>query len=195
MGDYRGFLLLLRSTLLSLVIVALAAGAHVIGGGVLPAGGILLALMTLLLIPVTVLMRKRLSLAAALSALGVGQFLLHGAFGAFSNTGTCITGPSGDHALHAQSLTLYCLEPVSGAGMSMESGMSIGVLLAHVAAVIVTAAAVASGESALQRLWAWLRPPNPPSGAGRPPPPGPGTAYSKLAPFVTILVFPTPRAG
>jgi hypothetical protein len=65
--------------------MALAAGAHVAGGGHLPAPAILLAVLALTALASTVATRLRLSFPAIGALLGGGQLALHEVFTAFSN--------------------------------------------------------------------------------------------------------------
>lgn len=163
-----------RSVLLTAVILSLAAGAHVLGGGVLPEGSVLALLAVLTLLPVVVLGKRRMSLADLVGVLGGGQVLMHAAFAAFSGPQNCTPAFMAGISHHAQSLALSCAvsDSAASAGPSL-SGLLSPMAIAHFLAVIVTAWAIARGERSLEHLWAWVSarvPDSPPvlSAAARP---------------------------
>ncbi len=74
----------LRSAMVALTVLSLAAGAHTLAGGQLPSPGILLALLALTGLASTTATRLKLNLPAMAGLLGAGQLVLHNAFTAFS---------------------------------------------------------------------------------------------------------------
>ncbi|KRE69097.1 hypothetical protein [Arthrobacter sp. Soil762] len=147
----------LRAASLSTGVLTLAGGAHVAGGGDLPAPGILLAVLALTVLAATTATRLRLSFPAMLSVLGAGQFILHEAFTAFSSSGTTVgTAASGLHNAHFAGATA----PVITATGHVHDAGSAGILmlLTHTLATGACALLLARGEAALWALAAWLRP-------------------------------------
>ena len=74
----------LRSAMVALTVLSLAAGAHTLAGGQLPSPGILLALLALTALASTTATRLKLNFPAMAGLLGAGQLVLHKAFTAFS---------------------------------------------------------------------------------------------------------------
>ena len=148
----------LRSVLVSLTILTLAAGAHTLGGGQLPAGGILLALLALTGLASTTATRLKLGLPALAGLLGAGQLVLHEAFSVFSAPALAgaVTGPAGDAALHHAGPAPL---PAGAASVLAASGSdSLLMMAGHALATLLCAALLARGEDALWSLAAWLRP-------------------------------------
>ena len=137
----------LRSAMVALTVLSLAAGAHTLAGGQLPSPGILL----------------KLNLPALAGLLGAGQLVLHEAFTAFSGSSFSPAPASaasgrGDLAHHVGSVPLP-----TGIGSTLEasgldSGLSLLKLAAHALATLLCAVLLARGEAALWALAAWLRP-------------------------------------
>ena len=154
----------LRSAMVALTVLSLAAGAHTLAGGQLPSPGILLALLALTGLAATTATRLKLNLPALAGLLGGGQLVLHEAFTAFSATGLspalsgAVSGPAGDLAHHAGQVALPAgLEsPLAAAGP--DPGLSVLMLAGHALATLLCAVLLARGESALWALAAWLRP-------------------------------------
>lgn len=145
----------LRSGAISLVIVLLAAGAHVIGGGELPTTVVLLALVALTGLAATLATRFKLNLTAMTALLGTSQLVLHEAFTALSPVAA--TAQVNAHHAAAEPLTplLYTATPhVHELGTTAGTVMLIG----HILATIGSAVILAKGEDALWQLGAWLRP-------------------------------------
>ncbi|WP_221451136.1 hypothetical protein [Arthrobacter sp. AZCC_0090] len=90
---------LLRTALVGSIILGLAVGAHLAGGGKLPEPAILAALCALTILPVAVLTHSRLSLPVFAGLLGAGQLCLHWAFCALSGASSVAPLQSG-HAGH-----------------------------------------------------------------------------------------------
>ncbi|GAP58241.1 hypothetical protein AHiyo1_12610 [Arthrobacter sp. Hiyo1] len=145
----------LRTSLVGSIILGLAAGGHLAGGGNLPAPGILTALCALTILPVAILTRARLSLPVVAGLLGAGQLCLHWAFCALSGTSTAASLQSG-HAGHVPSASTP--ETVSAIASAHAGASDWHMLGAHLVATLGTALVLARGEQALWALAAWLRP-------------------------------------
>ena len=142
-----------RSAAITLVIVLLASGAHVFGGGSLPTAPVLLALLALTGLATTLATRFKLNFVAMAALLGASQLMLHEAFTALAPID--VAAPAGSHHLGTE--TVPTLDPATHLH---ELGTTFGVLMlvAHVLATIASAALLAKGEDALWQLAAWLRP-------------------------------------
>ncbi|MFF1828312.1 hypothetical protein [Paenarthrobacter sp. NPDC058040] len=143
-----------RSAAIALVIVLLASGAHVFGGGSLPTAPVLLALLALTGLATTLATRFKLNFVAMATLLGTSQLMLHEAFTALAPID--VAASNGSHHLGTESLTPV-LDPATHLH---ELGTTAGALMfiAHVLATIASAAVLAKGEDALWQLAAWLRP-------------------------------------
>jgi hypothetical protein len=151
---------LLRSSALAAAILALAAGAHVAGGGHLPAPGILLAVLALTGLASTAATRLRLTFPAVGALLGAGQLALHEAFTAFSAPALAL-GPANLHSGHQHgggTPVLPELVTVAGHAPAGDPGSAPLMLAAHALATLGCALLLAKGEDALWALAAWLRP-------------------------------------
>ena len=151
----------LRSALLSLTVLSLAAGAHTLGGGELPAVGIMLALLALTGLASTAATRLRLNLPALAGLLGAGQLVLHEAFTVFSAPALAgaVPGPAGrlsPHHAGTVQLPAGADSPLAASGMDSE--LSLLMLAGHALATLLCAVLLARGEAALWSLAAWLRP-------------------------------------
>jgi hypothetical protein len=146
-----------RAVLVSAVILSLAAGAHVIGGGMLPALPILGALGAIVLVPVMVLARSRMSLPVVAGLLGGGQVLLHYAFEALSGSSGCAAIMTAGHTHHVESLAVQCATPATAAMHILQDGPVSPMLLAHTAATLVATLMIARGDTSLERAAAWAR--------------------------------------
>ena len=153
----------LRSAMVALTVLALAAGAHTLAGGQLPSPGILLALLALTALASTTATRLKLNFPAMAGLLGAGQLVLHEAFTAFSGASFSpapagAASGRGDLAHHVGSVPLP-----TGIGSTLEapgldSGLSLLMLAGHALATLLCAVLLARGEAALWALAAWLRP-------------------------------------
>jgi hypothetical protein len=145
----------LRSGAISLVIVLLAAGAHVVGGGALPTAPVLLALVALTALATTLATRFKLNVVTMTTLLGAGQLALHEAFSALGPVDAA--APGTQHHLGGESLS-----PAVdlAASHTHQLGTTFGalMLLSHVIATLGSALILAKGEDALWQLAAWLRP-------------------------------------
>jgi len=149
---------LLRTGTIAAVILGLAAGGHLAGGGVLPEPAILLGLCALTVLPVSVATKFRLSFPVLAGLLGAGQAGLHWAFHALS-TAAPLAGPApSGHVWHGQSpmpsMTGHFMTPAGTQAAADDWQM----FAAHAVATVATAAVLARGEQALWALAAWLRP-------------------------------------
>lgn len=144
---------LLRAGTLAVVMISLAALAHVLGGGALPGGGVLAVLLGLVLVTCLVASGRRLGAPSIGAILGGGQLALHEAFALLGTTGADAASlghvvGSGHHAV----LVTHAGQAGSG------HHLSLSMLLAHALATVVTAAVLARGERALWLLAGWLAP-------------------------------------
>lgn len=148
-----GRLRLLRAGTLAVVMISVAALAHVLGGGALPGGGVLAVLLGLVLVTCLVASGRRLEGLSIGAILGGGQLALHEAFALLGTTGADAASlghvvGSGHHAV----LVTHAGQAGSG------HHLSLSMLLAHALATVVTAAVLARGERALWLLAGWLAP-------------------------------------
>ena len=146
----------LRASAVAIVILALASGAHLAGGGELPAPGILLAVLALTALGSTAATRLRLGFPAMATLLGGGQLALHELFTAFGSPG--ITNPAAA-TLHPGHLAgADVLAPAVVHVHAVEGTAGPLMLAAHALATLACALLLAKGEAALWALAAWLRP-------------------------------------
>jgi hypothetical protein len=140
----------------STVILTLGAGAHLAGGGGLPAPVILLAVLALTALASTAATRLQLGLPAMAALLAGGQLALHGLFTAFapSAAGPAPTGAA-PHAGHLPGADI--LAPAA-AHLGGTEAAGPPMLAAHALATLGCAVLLAKGEAALWALAAWLRP-------------------------------------
>lgn len=160
---------LLRTTVVAATILGLAAGAHVVAGGTLPAPAIMAALMSLHILCSTVATKFKLGLPAMTGLLATSQVVLHQAFEMLSGAmpAGALTVGVHDHSLSAEQQTSAALHSAalmtssgtSGMDLMNHSGALSGAMLpAHIAATLATALLLSQGESALWALANWLRP-------------------------------------
>lgn len=157
-----------RAAGLSVLMVALAAGAHATAGGATPGIPTLVALSLVATVPVLALAGRRRGVLLTAALLGAGQWVMHQAFvllavpacttaavaGGGSAAATAHAGHAG-HAGHgaAEMMSAVCAGAPHAHG---EHADSLTMVLLHVVATGLTAAVVASGERAAARLGAWL---------------------------------------
>jgi hypothetical protein len=145
----------LRTGLIGSIILGLAAGGHLAGGGSLPEPGILVALCALTVLPVAALTKFRLSMPVLAVLLGAGQLWLHWAFHALSGA-VPSAGPDASGHTHQ---TLMPAVSAFGAAPSAHAGVGDWQMFtAHAVATLATAVVLGRGEQALWALTAWLRP-------------------------------------
>ncbi|ADX75161.1 hypothetical protein Asphe3_40950 (plasmid) [Pseudarthrobacter phenanthrenivorans Sphe3] len=147
-----GVLRLVRPLLVAGTVWLFAAGAHVLGGGTLPAAEISVALFALVLAAVTLVLGRQWSLGRIAGVVGVGQVLLHEAFSFLSRQTSCGTSPhgGGHHAVQAGACLAQAPEPL----LHADTGLSMS--LAHLLAAAATAIMLSRAEAALWRVAAWL---------------------------------------
>lgn len=158
-----GGLRALRAAVLALVALGLAATAHALAGGELPSPWTLAMAMGPLAAGAAVLTRRQLRTPSLLGWLATTQLLLHGFFAAGSPAGDANAVVAGHgHAGAAASMPLSGLPaagPAPGSSDALALGHSgTGMLVAHVAAALLTALALSHGERVLWLLWEWVRP-------------------------------------
>ncbi len=147
---------LLRTGTIAALILGLAAGGHLAGGGLLPEPAILLRLCALTVLPVTVATKFRLSFPALAGLLGAGQAGLHWAFHALSTAAPLAPPDHSGHSEHGLNV-MPLMTGMTPAGT--EAGADgWQMFAAHALATVTTAAVLARGEQALWALAAWLRP-------------------------------------
>ncbi|MDQ0924952.1 hypothetical protein QF038_003460 [Pseudarthrobacter sp. W1I19] len=145
----------LRASTVATVILALASGAHLAGGGELPAPVILLAVLALTTLASTTATRLQLGFPAMAALLGSGQLALHEVFTAFGAPGPAGGAPT----LHAGHLAGADVLPAAlGHAHAAEPASGPLMLAAHAVATLVCALLLAKGEEALWALATWLRP-------------------------------------
>lgn len=179
---------LLRTTLVGATIFGLAAAAHLVAGGTLPAPRILAAILALHILCSTVATMFKLNLPAMLALLASSQVVLHQSFDSLSHSAhaVAVTGAQAQeqaqalshHGMSAEGHAAAMLSTVMAPDLSstmasgMSSGMASSVLealshsgplslwmwAAHIAATLAAAGLLAYGENALWSLANWLRP-------------------------------------
>jgi hypothetical protein len=142
-----------RAVALTAAMFALAAGAHVLAGGSLPEPAILAGLLAVVLAPVMILAKLRITTPFMAALLGVGQLVLHEAFNALS-VSAGFTPVAGGH-LHGAGPV-----PLTALALMPEHAAAPGalMLILHAVATLATALVLARGEAAVWALAAWLRP-------------------------------------
>lgn len=183
---------LFRTGLIGSIIVALAAGGHLAGGGRLPEPAIVTALCAVAMIPVAVLTRARLSFPALAGLLGIGQLWLHWSFGALSSGAPAslqarmAEGHQG-HPGHSAAAMAPAMPDPSMAGSAADMGGAM--FAAHALATLGTALLLAHSERALSALASWLRP------LVQLPQPSAATPLRVPGPCAVNLVLPKARVG
>ncbi|WP_434617328.1 hypothetical protein [Arthrobacter sp. A5] len=151
----------LRSGAIGVTILSLAAGAHTLAGGSLPAPLILAALTALTGLASVTATGFRIPLPLMATLLGASQLLLHGAFDLLSAPGMAgFTDPAMHHHLVSSAAGPV---PVAAAMPDMAAGpaaptAALAMTLAHIGATLACAVVLTKGEDALWLLAGWLRP-------------------------------------
>ncbi|MDO5754398.1 hypothetical protein [Arthrobacter sp.] len=159
---------LLRTILVGATILGLASGAHLLGGGALPAPAIMAAILALHILCSSIATKFRLTPAVMVALLASSQLVLHQGFETLSHGIAPIAAP-GTEALdqHVMSAEAHASAVMSAASMAGAPGMAVlghaahmsgWMLVAHIAATLVAAGLLAYGENALWSLAGWLRP-------------------------------------
>lgn len=142
-----------RAVAFTAAMFALAAGAHVLAGGLLPQPAILAGIVALVLAPVTMLSKTKINVPAMIGLLGSSQLVLHWAFDAFSVSAS-FTSAAGAHSHDASAVS-----PAAVGLMPEHAAVPGALMLAlHAAATLATALVLGKGEAAVWALAAWLRP-------------------------------------
>lgn len=161
---------LLRTVVVGSTILGLAAGAHLLAGGTLPAAPVMAAIVALHLLCSTVATKFRLTPAVMVALLASSQTVLHQAFSLLSHGAHAGASslPGHDMAAHHSMsapdiAALMLAQSSSGMDFGADSGghagpMSASMLAAHIGATLLTAGLLAYGEHALWALANWLRP-------------------------------------
>jgi len=159
-----------RAVLVTSLVVGLAAAAHTAGGGHLPPFPVVVLLAVLLLLPITVLARRRLSFPSLAGILGSGQVVLHTGFTGLSGAlEPCGASGIAAHSHHQAVSIPGCAWAPAADPMTQEYAAQefttqgfavIGPIMfaLHVLAVAATALLLAHGETLLWRMLAWLTP-------------------------------------
>lgn len=165
----------LRMAAIGATILMLAAAAHVLGGGLLPAPLILAAIVALTALATTWITRYRISTPAMAALLGGSQLLLHQAFDALSMPvplpGAPTAGGMAAMAGHwghgapgqltdgpVQSLAFVTPVFLHDTGVHSPGVIAPAMFAAHAGATLLTGLVLARGERALWALADWLRP-------------------------------------
>ncbi|WP_346960540.1 hypothetical protein [uncultured Arthrobacter sp.] len=147
-----------RSAMVATTVVTLAAAAHVVAGGLLPAPAVLSALLALTGLVTTTATRLKLNFAAMSALLGAGQVVLHEAFSALSPpAAAAVTGGGAGRAHHGGAAFL----PLPADHLPLhqvDSALAWSMLAGHALATLACALLLSKGEDALWSLAAWLRP-------------------------------------
>jgi hypothetical protein len=158
-----------RAAAVTAAIFGLAAGAHMLSGGSLPGPEISFGLLALVLAPVMILTKIRITAPVMILLLGSSHLILHEAFDALSVDALSVhgmpvhalSGPAGltPSSGHLHGVSLLSPAPLTApleAAQTAASGALM--LILHAAATVITALVLARGEAALWALAAWLRP-------------------------------------
>ena len=144
----------LRSVLLVSLILSLSTASHVLAAGHLPDVRVIALLGALLMVPMTLVGRRRLSFRSALVSMGAGQVLLHLLFGMTAVPAVCRTSSAmpGHHA----AFELAC-SPAARSQMDAASD-GLTMVLMHGVASVILALALSRSDDAVALLRAWLAP-------------------------------------
>jgi hypothetical protein len=164
-----GVVRLLRSAVLTGLVVALAVLAHRLGGGESPPAFAIVAITVPLWPLALIATRRRLGPLALLGGLGAGQLLGHGVLGWLAASApSAVSAGSGvspgfpgspvslecvQHAVH-QGTGSGCLEGTLAAAWHTHehAGLGLLMLVAHAVATVLAALLVARGEQVLWRV-------------------------------------------
>jgi hypothetical protein len=148
---------LARASVAASVAVFVAAFSHMLAGGTMPSALAMAACLGVCTVACIALTRRRLSLVSLSASVGVSQLLFHTVFSVWGSAAPASIRPSGHmmsmqlDATQLNAMTMATPHPT----MSMDGWM----WLAHLAAAVLTIAALRSGELAfwgillLSGLW------------------------------------------
>ncbi|MFJ5700538.1 hypothetical protein [Arthrobacter sp. NPDC093139] len=149
---------LFRTGLIGSVVLGLATGGHLAGGGQLPPAAVLAALYAVTMVPVAALTRFRLSFPALTGLIGATQIWLHWALSALS-AGASAAVPQAQLSGHASHAPAALGHKTVTLAVAAHSAVPDGLMLAaHAVATLATALVLARGERALGVLADWLCP-------------------------------------
>ncbi len=156
---------LLRTGLIASLIIGLAAGGHLAGGGQLPAPTVLLGLCALTVLPVSILTKFQLSFPVLTALLGTGQAWLHWAFHSMAGVASTGAASSGVGSIgvastpgHVHHNPSWAVEAAATGFPAQAAADGWQMMAAHALATVMTALVLARGEKALGAVTAWLRP-------------------------------------
>jgi len=149
---------LFRTCLIGSVILALAAGGHLAGGGQLPHPVILTALCAVAMVPTAFLTRFRLSFPVLTGLLTAGQAWLHWSFGALSAARPVAVPEPAAHFHTGHAAAALAPDVFDAVMPATAAGMDAAMFAAHAVATLGTAVLLARGERALAALASWFRP-------------------------------------
>lgn len=153
---------LVRSVIVTSCMMSLALGAHVVGGGFLPAVPLLVGVALFILVPVAFLAGCRLSLPVLSGLLLSAQLLLHHIFEMLSGPAACAPQGGSGAGVHHAAVVAQC-PPASPAGGHLvphliDVSAAPVMVIGHLLAVVVMIWVLSRGEDAFWSLLAWLRP-------------------------------------
>lgn len=144
----------LRTAVLAIAVLALAAGAHVLGGGQLPPAPVMAACTALTTLGVMAVTRWKMSAFSLAGILTAGQGMLHEAFSALAGPASAPSGP----ALHFHGVAAGGPGLIPTLPSHPQTHLEPPMMAAHILATLLTAVLLSRGEAALWALAAWLRP-------------------------------------
>jgi hypothetical protein len=153
---------LARAAGLAVSAFSLAAGAHLAGGGSMPAGVWSAAILLLVFTGSVLVTGRRLGPVAIVALLGGSQLLLHRAF-AFTEPAAapCVAGAP-EHGTHLAGAVAVCADPALATaamqGMDHSMGGGATMVVAHTVAAVLLGLLLARGEEALWFLAAFVLP-------------------------------------
>lgn len=138
---------LLRTTVLSAVVLMLAAGAHGAGGAGLPSFGHAVLLAGPVMLAAWFATRRRLAPTAFVAFVVGGQWLLHGAFGALAQASTAVGHQHAAATLDTEGI---------GTAATHGHALSASMVVAHSVAALLVALWLSAGERLLWVVVEWL---------------------------------------
>lgn len=136
------------------VALALAAGAHALGGGGLPGATAWTFAVVPVLLTATLLTARRCRPVALVTALGALEGLLHVLFHALPAAGGSVGAapPPSGHGAHLAPGALAATPDAGALAGVHDLGLSPGMVVFHVVATLLTAWAMSRGEAWMWRL-------------------------------------------
>jgi hypothetical protein len=135
----------IRVALVATTTLAIAAGAHVAGGGTVPAGLGLAALLTLTVATAVAVSRGPLRVGTLLPTMGALEWVLHEGFGILSAA-----------PLPAPGAHIAAVPALAGPAMPMTGTAGTWMLLAHAVGTLATVAVLVAGDRAARRTLVWF---------------------------------------